>query len=586
MPRGLFKRTAAALAATAAATAAFCAPTQPGLPEGHPAVAHPGRTLFELIAADIAIHRGDANFAYSAWMDAAKNESSAELARLAWETAGTARNHERTVAAAKLWLEIDPAATSPRLTLLADAVERGERSAVRAQIDELARRSAADGDADPSEWLVTLFSGLHGLKNPAGLRAVAEETEPYARRYADRAEVRIGRARLIGRLGERAKACRLAAEAVGMKPSDREILGQAADVCWQAGDMQKSRSMLESYLKKHPDDSYALLVFGRVEERLGRRASAVDALERAMRQPLDDARIAYNAGELAADLNDAPRTEKYLGRYIEMLREESPEIDLSRLDVWLKLGAAALMQKAPERAAGYYAELRSGPFAVDARIRQALALTDCGRPEEALEALRRGREELKLDAPALMGAESKLLLELGRNREAVKLIREAADAYPSEPDVLYDAAMIEEETGSRDEAERRLRALLEISPDHIQAVNALGYLLADDNRSLREARGLLERAYRARPLDPYILDSMGWLCYREGRYRAAAEFTGASLKRMWDDEVALHLIEILAVMGRTAQAQETLDEYLHRGGDEAGAKRLAERWKLTLPAGR
>lgn len=60
----------------------------------------------------------------------------------------------------------------------------------------------------------------------------------------------------------------------------------------------------------------------------------------------------------------------------------------------------------PERAAEYYAELRGGPFAVDARIREALALTDAGRPEDALKALREGREELKLDAPALMSAES------------------------------------------------------------------------------------------------------------------------------------------------------------------------------------
>lgn len=341
--------------------------------------------------------------------------------------------------------------------------------------------------------------------------------------------------------------------------------------------------MLEKYLKKHPNDSYVLLIFGRVEERLGRRASALDALVRAMKQPASDERIAFNAGELAADLGDAPKTEAYFKRYVEMLRAQSEDIDLTRLEVWLRLGNAALMQKSPERAAEYYAELRGGPFAVDARIREALALTDAGRPEDALKALREGREELKLDAPALMSAESKLLLELNRKQEAVALMQQAAQTYPTEPEVLYDAAMVEMDSGLRTEAEKHLRALMTVNPQHVQGANALGYLLTEDNRDLKFARELLERAYRAEPLNPYILDSMGWLNFREGRYRAAAEFTTASLKRLWDIEVAGHLVEIYAAQGKKTEALRTLHELARQGGDDAKAlvDQLAARWKLS-----
>ena len=266
-----------------------------------------------------------------------------------------------------------------------------------------------------------------------------------------------------------------------------------------------------------------------------------------------------------------------------MLRAQSEDIDLTRLEVWLRLGNAALMQKSPERAAEYYAELRGGPFAVDARIREALALTDAGRPEDALKALREGREELKLDAPALMSAESKLLLELNRKQEAVALMKQAAQTYPTEPEVLYDAAMVEMDSGLRTEAEKHLRALMTVNPQHIQGTNALGYLLTEDNRDLKFARELLERAYRAEPLNPYILDSMGWLNFREGRYRAAAEFTTASLKRLWDIEVAGHLVEIYAAQGKKTEALRTLHELARQGGDDAKAlvDQLAARWKLS-----
>ena len=96
MPSGLFKFAVSTVFAVAASAFAH-----PGMPAGHPEVAHPNRTLFELITADIAVHRGDTGFAYEAWMDAAKNEKSADLAKLAWEAAVATRNPEKAIAAAK-----------------------------------------------------------------------------------------------------------------------------------------------------------------------------------------------------------------------------------------------------------------------------------------------------------------------------------------------------------------------------------------------------------------------------------------------------------------------------------------------------
>ena len=171
MPSGLFKFAVSTVFAAAASAFAH-----PGMPAGHPEVAHPNRTLFELIAADIAVHRGDTGFAYEAWMDAAKNEKSADLAKLAWEAAVATRNPEKAIAAAKVWLDSDPAAFEARLTLLADAVERGDEAAVRAQIDELSRRSS-ETEKTPAErgsWLVRLYPGLAAVKPGSGLKTAVQ----------------------------------------------------------------------------------------------------------------------------------------------------------------------------------------------------------------------------------------------------------------------------------------------------------------------------------------------------------------------------------------------------------------------------
>lgn len=579
MPTGRFSSLSAAVLAAAAMTAAHA---MPGMPAGHPAVSMPDRTLFELIAAGVAIHRNDPDFAYAAWMDAAQKERNPEIAELAWQAAVASRQPEKALEAARLWLRLDPKSEKALQTILADAVERNDQQGI---LDTLAQmeKALSPGDEKKGGWIERLLDVLgHTAKPGAGLQKLSDALAPYAARYPKRADIGIGYAQLLSRSGKLALACTRAETAIRQAPDDPELLGRAADICWPA-DTAKTRALLSQYLKRHPDDSLVLLISGRVEQRLGERAQALATLDRAMKKGTKDARIALNAGQLAADLNDAARTEKFLLRYVELLREESEEIDLSRLEVWLQMGNAALMQKSPARAAEYFHELQGGPFALQARIREALALTDMGRPDEALLVLKKARETLPLDAAALYSAETKLLLELNRRDDAVKLITEAVEKLPSEPGILYDAAMVEEESGNTAAAEKHLEALVKLSPNHAEALNALGYLWADGNRNLKEARELLERAYKAEPLNPFILDSMGWLCYREGRLRAAAEFTSASLKRLWDAEVAAHLVEILARDGRTAEAERMLADYAARTSTEE-AKALADRLSLKLPS--
>ena len=578
MPKGSFSSISAAAFAAVVMSAAHA---MPGMPAGHPAVSMPDRTLFELIAAGVAIHRNDPDFAYAAWMDAAQKERNPEIAELAWQAAVASRQPEKALEAAKLWLRLNPKSEKALQTLLADAVERQDRKAITETLAKMDKDLSPE-DEKKGDWVARLLDVLgHTVKPGAGLLALTDAVEPYATRHSTRADIGLGYAQLLSRSGKANLACSRAQAAIRLSPDDPELLGRAADICWPA-DTAKTQALLARYLKRHPDDSLVLLISGRVEQRLGDRAKALAALDRAMKKGTDDARIALNAGQLAADLNDAPRTEKFLSRYVELLREESEEIDLSRLEVWLQMGNAALMQKAPERAARHFHELQGGPFALQARIREALALTDMNRSDEALRVLSDARAVLPLDAAALYSAQTKLLLELGRRNEAVKLIREAVEKLPSEPGLLYDAAMVEEEFGNTDAAEKYLSALIKLSPNHVEALNALGYLWADGNRNLKEARELLERAYKAEPLNPYILDSMGWLCFREGRLKAAAEFTSASLKRLWDAEVAAHLVEILARDGRTAEAERMLADFAARTSPEEG-KALANRLSLSLP---
>ena len=73
-------------------------------------------------------------------------------------------------------------------------------------------------------------------------------------------------------------------------------------------------------------------------------------------------------------------------------------------------------------------------------------------------------------------------------------------------------------------AERDLRQIIERNPNHADALNALGYTLADRTDRYQEALGYIERAYKIKPDEPAILDSMGWVNYRLGHPQVALEY--------------------------------------------------------------
>lgn len=106
--------------------------------------------------------------------------------------------------------------------------------------------------------------------------------------------------------------------------------------------------------------------------------------------------------------------------------------------------------------------------------------------------------------------------------------------------------------------ERRLRRLIELQPEHGQAYNALGYSFADRGIRLPEARELIDKALALMPNDTFILDSLGWVQYRQGDLAGAL----ATLERAYgmrdDPEIGAHLGEVLWAIGRKDDAQKLL----------------------------
>jgi tetratricopeptide (TPR) repeat protein len=156
--------------------------------------------------------------------------------------------------------------------------------------------------------------------------------------------------------------------------------------------------------------------------------------------------------------------------------------------------------------------------------------------------------------------EVQLLREQKQFKDARLVLDAANTAQPNDIDLLYEQAMIDERLDKLDEMERLLRQVITLQPDHAQAMNALGYSLADRRLRLDEALSLVKRAHELAPADPFIVDSLGWIEFRRGNLPEATRWLRQAYTARNDSEIAAHLGEALWAQGQRDEALRIFQE--------------------------
>ena len=97
-----------------------------------------------------------------------------------------------------------------------------------------------------------------------------------------------------------------------------------------------------------------------------------------------------------------------------------------------------------------------------------------------------------------------------------------------------------------DGAIAELERAVELDPENGNALNSLGFILADTGRDARRAVDCCRRALRRHPSNPAYLDSLGWAYYRLGRIDEAREVLRSALEAApGRKEIAAHLREVM-----------------------------------------
>jgi tetratricopeptide (TPR) repeat protein len=177
------------------------------------------------------------------------------------------------------------------------------------------------------------------------------------------------------------------------------------------------------------------------------------------------------------------------------------------------------------------------------------------------------------------------LQQMGDAARAITVLEPAARANPNDATTQLALADLYSNAGRKQDAERTVRQLVAIEPGNADALNYLGYLLADRGQQLDEAIRLVRRALDIEPNNPNYLDSLGWAYYRRGDYDEAEKYLAPAAQQMpRNATVQEHLGDILAKRGRWADAIAAWTRALQ--GDEGDVNKAAVEKKIADARGK
>jgi len=137
-----------------------------------------------------------------------------------------------------------------------------------------------------------------------------------------------------------------------------------------------------------------------------------------------------------------------------------------------------------------------------------------------------------------------LLDEGGHLKAAVEVLAKAYKKFPENTQVNFQLSSVYDRAGQKEKTVLHLEKVLEFDENHIQALNYLAYVYAENTNNLSAAEKLAKRALGLQPGDGFIMDTLGWVYYKQGRVSEAISILETAFAKEQDESIiAEHLAD-------------------------------------------
>lgn len=494
--------------------------------------------MYRVFAAEYLGAEGDLEAAVGEYLEAAMVSDDPAIAHRATRVAFAAEAWQQAVMAADRWALLDPANVAAHESAAAAMLMVGDYFGAEYHMMRI-----LDLMDDSTEgWL--LVSNLLARSADPGRADATLEQILAQRENASSGDVFYARSQLAVQSRNFQQAFELARRAVESDPQRLEFLTWAGRLALNLKLPETGLEFIRRAWELDPADHDLALAYADLLARTGDEEGARDVMREMDQTP--DVVLSRILFELAAGERNAA----------EALFEtfDAADSDDPVATAFFQAQAAEALGLT-DQAIELYGRVDSGDNALASAIRRAELLAQQGQLDRArseLAELRLQPSDLAVEESWL--AEARILRDADDRDQAFRVLDDAVQELPRSIPILYTRALLAAELGWVDIAEKDLRTVLAEQPDNAAALNALGYTLADQTERYEEAEELIRQAYILQPHEASIIDSMGWVAFKRGKYDEAEEY----LRRAWkidrNPEIGAHLGEVLWASGRKEEA--------------------------------
>ena len=520
--------------------------------------------MYQVLAAELAGKRDQLDVALENYRKVAATTTDPKIVERAAMLALLMKDNAAALELARRWQALAPADDQARQAL-ALALLRNGRVDEAADYLETVRRVA--GNKDKQGGYATLASLLSQVDDkPAALRVMG--------RFRDRnprsAHAQYYHGMLAAAAGDRDQALASLDRALLRDPKLVSAHLLRTRILLDRGDNEAALAGLAKAVAAIPRDRNLRMNYARLLVEAGQLDKARREFAILLDQNAKDTDSLYALGLLAAETRQFDLAEGY---FLDLIKR-----NVRLADAYFELGRIEEQRNDYAKAREWYERVKSEDRYPNAQLRMGVVLAktgDTAAVNQHFDILRRNNPQNSIN---LYLAEAEALRESERYQDAFETLSRGLELHAGDKELLYARALVAERLDRLNLLEQDLRAILAADPKNGQALNALGYTLADRTDRYQEALGYIERALAILPDDAAVLDSMGWTQYRLGNHDKALEYLRRAYQANPDAEIAAHLSEVLWVSGQREEARKIWRRSLAKNPDSRYLRQLQERF--------
>jgi predicted Zn-dependent protease len=520
--------------------------------------------LYQYLVAEIAAQRGDLKLASEAYLDLAKQTRDPRIAKRATEVAIYAQQAQAAESASKLWLDLDPESARARQAAAGILLNGGKLVDAQPYLQQLLKANAGQAGTE-----FIRISAL--LDKQADKAAVYSLMQGLTQGYAEVPEAQLVLAQAAARANQFDAALLALDKADKLKANWEPAAMLRMEIVGRDG-RPEGVTFAQAYLKQNPGAREMRLAYARMLLKQGQFTASREQFQLLAKAVPASAEMQVAIGLISLQLGEMDTAQTAFKSALDLNYADASMIRLY-------LGQIADAQNKPNEAKTWYLSVPPGDNYLTAQARYAGIIAKQSGMEKARAYLHQIKVSGEDEQIQLIQAEADLLRNAKDDAGVYALLTKALAAHPNSTELLYDAAMAAEKLDHLDVVEKDLRQLLKLQPNHVQALNALGYTWADHNMRLPEALTLLQQAIKLSPNDPFVLDSMGWLQYRLGNFKDAVGYLQRAYNERRDPEIATHLGEVMWVQGQHDAARTVWQDSLKEAPENASLMAVMAKYK-------